>query len=155
MSGIGHRDLYDVTTPHATADIADEAITNAKVSASAAIAWSKLAALTDAHILVGDGSNVATDVAVSGDITLANDGAVAIASGVIVDADVHASADIDPTKILISGAVRLSDWRHASNAEKIDGGDIYAGSIAIAALAAKANKIGHYELDMYAYCVYR
>lgn len=55
--------------------IANSAITNAKVSASAAIAFSKLAALTDAHILVGSGANVATDVAVSGDLTLANTGA--------------------------------------------------------------------------------
>lgn len=34
--------------------------------------------LTDAHILVGSGSNIATDVAVSGDITLANTGAVTL-----------------------------------------------------------------------------
>lgn len=34
--------------------------------------------LTSAHILVGNGSNVATDVAVSGDVTLSNAGAVTI-----------------------------------------------------------------------------
>lgn len=55
--------------------IANSAITNAKVSASAAIDFSKLHSLTDAHILVGSGANVATDVAVSGDLTLANTGA--------------------------------------------------------------------------------
>lgn len=58
--------------------IAASAITNTKVSASAAIDFSKLAALTDAHILVGSGSNVATSVAVSGDVTLANTGAFTI-----------------------------------------------------------------------------
>lgn len=34
--------------------------------------------LTDAHILVGNASNIATDVAVSGDVTIANTGAVTI-----------------------------------------------------------------------------
>jgi len=63
--------------------IANGAITNAKVSASAAIAFSKLAALTSAHILVGNGSNVATDVAMSGDATLANTGAITIANGAV------------------------------------------------------------------------
>jgi len=115
--------------------IASGAIVDADVNASAAIAFSKLAALASAHILVGNGSNVATDVAVSGDITLANTGAVAIASGVIVDADVNASAAIAASKILISGAITLADWRHASDAEKIDGGDIYGDSITTAALA--------------------
>lgn len=38
--------------------------------------------LTSAHILVGDGSNVATDVAMSGDATIDNTGAVSIADGV-------------------------------------------------------------------------
>lgn len=63
--------------------IANGAITNAKVSASAAIAFSKLASLTSAHILVGNGSNVATDVAMSGDATLANTGAITIANGAV------------------------------------------------------------------------
>lgn len=36
--------------------------------------------LTNTHILVGNGSNVATDVAVSGDGTMANSGAITIAS---------------------------------------------------------------------------
>lgn len=37
-------------------------------------------ALTSAHLLVGNGSNVATDVALSGDATLANTGALTLAS---------------------------------------------------------------------------
>jgi hypothetical protein len=39
------------------------------------------------------------------------------------------SVKIDPGKILISGATTLSDWRHGTDATKIDGGDIYANSI--------------------------
>lgn len=60
------------------------AIVNADINAAAAIAFSKLAALTDAHILVGSGANVATDVAVSGDATLANTGALTL--GTVVNA---------------------------------------------------------------------
>lgn len=62
--------------------------------------------LTDSNILVGNGSNVATGVAVSGDITLANDGTTAIASGVIVDADVNASAAITLSKLAATTANR-------------------------------------------------
>jgi hypothetical protein len=55
--------------------------------------------LTDGRIFVGNASNVATGVVVSGDITITNAGVVQIASGVIVNGDVHASAAIDRTKI--------------------------------------------------------
>ena len=64
-------------------EIADDAITNAKINSSAAIAFSKLASLTSARILVGNGSNVATSVALSGDATLSNTGALTIANGAI------------------------------------------------------------------------
>lgn len=57
------------------------------------------AALTDSHILVGNASNVATDVAMSGDATIANTGAVTIANSAITDAKVHASAAITRSKI--------------------------------------------------------
>jgi len=81
-------------------------IANADIADDAAIAFSKLAELTDAYILVGSSEDVATAVAVSGDISLGNDGAVAIASGVIVDADVNASAAIVGSK-LATNARRL------------------------------------------------
>src|SRR5882672_9460360 len=42
--------------------------------------------LTSAHILVGSGSNVAADVAVSGDATISNLGAVSIAAGITAHA---------------------------------------------------------------------
>jgi hypothetical protein len=57
------------------------AVVNADISASAAIGFSKLAALTSGNILVGNGSNVATSVPVSGDVTLANTGAATVVSG--------------------------------------------------------------------------
>ena len=53
---------------------------SADISASAAIAYSQLASLTYSHIIVGNGSNVATSVSLSGDATLANTGALTLAT---------------------------------------------------------------------------
>lgn len=52
--------------------------------------------LTDSHILVGNASNVATDVAVSGDLTLANTGAFTIANLAVTNAKI-ANSTIDLT----------------------------------------------------------
>lgn len=52
-------------------------IVNADIATGAAIAFSKLAALTSANILVGNVSNVATAVAITGDISLSNAGLTA------------------------------------------------------------------------------
>lgn len=92
-----------------SAKIADGAIVNADVNASAAIAWSKMASLTSAYMLVGNGSNVPTAVAISGDISMGNDGVAAIASGVIVNADVNASAAIAYSKLTLTGSVVNAD----------------------------------------------
>ncbi len=80
-------------------------IVNADINAAAAIAFSKLAALTSANILVGSSSNVATSVAVTGDVTISNTGVTSIATGVIVDADISASAEIAVSK-LANGTAR-------------------------------------------------
>lgn len=68
-------------------------------------------ALTSAHILVGNGSNLATDVVVSGDLTLDNTGNFQIASGVIVNADINAAAAIDATKIA-NGSVSNTEFQY-------------------------------------------
>ncbi len=59
--------------------IASGVIVNADVSGSAAVAFSKLAALPDGQIIVGSGATVPTAVAVSGDATLSNTGALTLA----------------------------------------------------------------------------
>jgi len=64
--------------------IANATITNTQVSVTAAIAYSKLAALTSAHILVGSGANVATDTAVTGDVTISNAGVTAIGASKVL-----------------------------------------------------------------------
>jgi len=61
-------------------ELAANAVVNASVAAGAAIAFSKMEDVTDGRIIVGNGSNVPTAVAVSGDATLANNGAVTLAS---------------------------------------------------------------------------
>lgn len=99
------------------------------------------AALTSAHLFVGNGSNIATDVAVTGDIGITNAGVTSISSGVIINADVNASAAIAfsklatltsgnllvgsagnvPTSVALSGAVTLI----------ADGTTSYAGTVPV------------------------
>jgi hypothetical protein len=91
-----------------TADkIADLSIMNADVAAAAAIDYSKLAALPSANLLVGSVANVATARAITGDVTIGNTGVTAIASDVIVNADVKSDAAIAYSKLatLASGNI--------------------------------------------------
>jgi hypothetical protein len=67
-------------TKRIAASVVRGGLVNADVDAAAAIAFSKLAALDSANILVGNGSNVATKVAVTGDVTISNAGVTAIGS---------------------------------------------------------------------------
>jgi hypothetical protein len=89
--------------------IADATIVNADVSTSAAIAFSKLASMTSARILLGNSSNVATATAVTGDVTITNAGVTAIAAGVIVNADINASAAIAYSKLALSSGITNTD----------------------------------------------
>lgn len=87
---------------------------NADIASAAAIAYSKLATLTSGNIVLGSSANVATSTSVTGDVTISNTGVTAIASGVIVNADINASAAIAGSKIVaattsVVGAVQLSD----------------------------------------------
>jgi hypothetical protein len=96
----------DITLSSAgVVDISAGAIVNADINASAAIAFSKLAALNSGAILLGNASNVATAVTLTGDVTISNAGVTSIASGVIVNADINASAEIAVSK-LADGAAR-------------------------------------------------
>lgn len=66
-------------------------------------------ALAPAHIFVGNVSSIATDVAMTGDIGISNTGVTAIQSGVIVNAQINASAAIAYTKLNLSGSIINSD----------------------------------------------
>lgn len=63
--------------------IATGAIVNADVSNTAAIAFSKLAALTEANIIVGSAATVPTAVAMSGDVAIIASGATTIQAGAV------------------------------------------------------------------------
>jgi len=79
--------------------IADGTIVNADVNASAAIAHSKLATITAGYVLIGNASNVPTATQVTGDVTISSTGVTAISSGVIVNADIAANAEIAVSKL--------------------------------------------------------
>jgi len=64
-------------------------------------------ALTNAHIFVGNGSNVATDVAMSGDATIANTGALTIANLAVTNAKI-ANSTIDLTA-KVTGSLPVSN----------------------------------------------
>lgn len=66
--------------------IADDSIVNVDINSAAAIALSKLAALTSAQVIVGNVSNVPTAVAVTGDITISNAGVTAIGASKVTEA---------------------------------------------------------------------
>ena len=95
-------------------DINAGVIVNADINTSAAIAHSKLANITAGSVLIGNVSNVPTATAITGDISIDSSGVTAIASGVIVNADINASAAIDGTKIVagttsVRGTLQLTD----------------------------------------------
>ena len=63
-----------------------------------------IASVASANVLIYDGTDSWDNKAISGDITLGTDGAVAIVSGVVVNADINASAAIEMSKTtLVAG----------------------------------------------------
>jgi len=61
-----------------SAMIGDNEIVNADINSAAAIAFSKLAALDSAKILVGSAGNVATKVAMTGNVAITNAGVTTV-----------------------------------------------------------------------------
>lgn len=82
-----------------SAMIADGTIVDADINASAGISLSKLATSSAGNIIVYNASGVPTAVSESGDVTIDSSGVTAISSGVIVNADISATAAIDLTKL--------------------------------------------------------
>ena len=112
-----------------TAKLADGAVTNAKVDAAAAIAFSKLASLTSGNILVGNASNVPASVALSGDATISNTGVLSIAANAVVTADIAnsavTSAKVDTTQVAVLGTAQEYTRTHNFNATTLtDGANI-------------------------------
>lgn len=127
-------DLVD-TAGTLTANIVALSITNAYISASAGIEFSKLATLTSGNILVGSAGNVATSVAMSGDITISNAGVTAIGTGVIVNGDISGSAAIDYSKLaaLTSGNILVGNGSNVATSVAMTG-DITISNAGVTAI---------------------
>lgn len=110
----------------------------------------------DGHILIYDGvtDNKFENKAVTGDVTLSAAGVTAIASGVIVNADINASAAIDATKIH-DGSVSntefgyigglTSDAQTQLNAKAPIANPTFTGEIGIGAVNVSETELGILE----------
>ena len=87
--------------------ILDGTILDADINASANIALSKLATSTAGNIIVYNTSGVPTSVAESGDVTISDAGVTAIASNVIVNADINTGAAIDLSKLASGSSAQI------------------------------------------------
>lgn len=125
--------------------IAAGAIVNADINAAAAIDFSKLAALASGNILVGSAGNVATSVAMSGDIAITNTGVTSIQAGAIVNADINAAAAIAFSKLasLTSGQILVGSVGNVPTAVAMSGDAtiIASGALTIANDAITTVKI--------------
>lgn len=117
--------------------IANGTIVNADINASAAIDYSKLAALTSGSIIIGNASNVATGTAVTGDVTISNSGVTAISNGVIVNADINANAAIDYSKLatLTSGNIVLGNSSNVATSTTVTG-DVTISNTGVTAISS-------------------
>lgn len=101
--------------------------------------------LTNGHIFVGNASNVAADVAMSGDVTISNTGVTAIAAGVIVNADINAAAAIAFSKLaaLTSGNILVGSAGNVATSVAMSGDAtiVASGALTIAANAITTTKI--------------
>lgn len=134
-----------VGTTVESAEITNDTIVNADIKSDAAIAYSKLAALTSGNILVGNGSNVATSVNPSGVVDIDNTGAFTFASDMATQAelDTHAA---DTTSVHgISDTAAIPDGNLASANNSVYK-TIYAVNGSISPDAGADTRI-FYELD--------
>jgi hypothetical protein len=115
------------------------AIVNADVNAAAAIAFSKLAVLASANILVGSAGGVATSVAVTGDVTISNTGVTAIAADSIVNADINSAAAIAFSKLaaLPSAQILVGSAGNVATAVAVTG-DVTISNAGVTTIGAGA-----------------
>jgi hypothetical protein len=116
--------------------IAAGVIVNADINASAAIAYSKLAALTSGNILVGSAGNVPTSVAMTGDIAITNTGVTSIQAGAIVNADINAAAAIAFSKLATLATGHIIAGNAGVPTDTTVSGDITIGATGVTAIGA-------------------
>ena len=101
-------------------------------------------ALASAKLFIGSAGGTATAQTVTGDITITNGGVVAIATGVLVNADINASAAVNFSKLqaLATGSIMAGNAGVPTSV--VLGGDATinaAGSLTIAASAIDSGKL--------------
>jgi hypothetical protein len=148
INGVSFNGTANITI---TAEPAAGSVDNDSVSASAAIALSKLAAVTAGRVVMGNASNVAAAIEVSGDATLSNAGVLTIADESITNAKVSATAAIDGGKIdpnfagqniITSGSVTGGSFTPTSNSAPENGFYLpAANAIAIATDSAERLRV--------------
>jgi hypothetical protein len=84
----------DISGAVGSLSLSDGSVTNAKIAAAAAIQLDKLASGTSAQVVVANSSGVPTYVALSGDATISNAGALTLAAD-SVDSDQYVDGSID------------------------------------------------------------
>ncbi len=99
----------------------------------------------DAHLLIYDnGDSRWENKAMSGDVTITAAGVAAIAAGVIVNADVNASAAIAYSKLALTGSIVNADigasaaiaYSKLALSNSLVAGDLTSGSVTLAKLAS-------------------
>ncbi len=128
----GSIDLEHMSSASVDSDnIVNDSIVDADINSSAAIAHSKLANITNGQILVGNGSNVPAAVAVSGDVTLANSGAVTIANDAVEQAmiaDDAVGADQLASNAVVNASVASGAAIEFTKLENLDSTKILVGN---------------------------
>lgn len=116
--------------------IQNGALTNAHLSSSAAIDYSKLATLTAGNVVLGNASNVATSTALTGDVTVTSGGVTAIGASKVTNAMLAGS--IAYSKLSLTGAILNADlagsiaYSKLSLTNSIVAGDLTSDSITTA-----------------------
>ena len=96
-------------------DIGYSQVDNAMIDASAGIELSKLESVSSANIIVGNGSNVATAVAMSGDVAIDNTGATTIQANAVEGSMINSNAagagldySANALNVAVSGALKVA-----------------------------------------------
>ena len=91
--------ITTASTSVVTSSMLSNDIVNSNIASNAALSFTKLEALNSGNILVGNSSNEAASVAMTGDVGINNAGLTTIQAGSIVDSMIDSSAAISGSKI--------------------------------------------------------
>ena len=94
--------------------IVNDSIVNADINSNAAIEFTKLENLDSSKILVGNSSNKATEVSMSGDATISNSGVLTISADAVDSAEIVAGA-IDTSHLSASGTKNTTTYLRGDN----------------------------------------